>query len=42
MSRIYQPDGFAIGLFGVGLVALFLPLLVMPGWIAMLAPLLAG
>ena len=32
-----RPDGFAMGLFLFGLVLLFVPLLAMPGLIAMLA-----
>lgn len=34
-----RPDGFAIGLFLFGLVMSFVPLMLMPGLIAMLAAL---
>jgi hypothetical protein len=37
MKGILRPDGFAIGLFVLGTVLLLLPLMLMPGVIAMLA-----
>ena len=37
MRRTYRPDGFAIGLFLFGLVMFFVPLMLMPGFVAMLA-----
>ena len=33
-SGLFRPDGFAIGLFVPGVVLLFVPLMVMPGVIA--------
>ena len=36
-SDLLRPDGFAIGLFAFGLVMLFVPMMLMPGVIAMLA-----
>ena len=38
-SHILRPDAFAIGLFIFGFVMFFLPLMRMPGFIAMLAAL---
>jgi hypothetical protein len=37
VRSILRPDGFAIGLFMLGVVLLFVPLMVMPGLIAMLS-----
>lgn len=37
MTRTLQPDGFSIGLFLLGVVMLFVPLMIMPGLVAMLA-----
>jgi xanthine/uracil/vitamin C permease (AzgA family) len=37
VRSILRPDGFAIGLFLLGVVLLFVPLTVMPGLIAMLS-----
>ena len=37
MNNILRPDCFAIGLFLLGVVMLFAPLMVMPGLIATLA-----
>jgi hypothetical protein len=37
VRSILRPDGFAIGLFLLGVVLLFVPLMVMPGLIAMLS-----
>jgi len=37
VKGIIRPDGFAIGLFLLGVVMLFVPLMVMPGVVAMLA-----
>lgn len=37
MRSTLRPDGFAIGLFLFGLVMFFLPLMLMPGLIAMLS-----
>lgn len=34
VKDIIRPDGFAIGLFVVGVVLLFVPLMLMPGLIA--------
>ena len=34
---LLRPDGFAIGLFVVGVVLLFVPLMVMPGVIAIIS-----
>ena len=39
MKSIFRPDWFALGLFIFGLVMLFVPLMVMPGLIAMLSAL---
>ena len=39
MTRILQPDGFSIGLFLLGVVMLFVPLMLMPGLVAVLASL---
>jgi hypothetical protein len=36
-SGLFRPDDFALGLFGFGVVMLFLPMLRMPGLAAMLA-----
>ena len=36
-KAIFRPDDFAIGLFAFGFVMLFLPMLLMPGLIAMFA-----
>jgi len=37
MSKsIWRPDGFALGLFGVGLILFVMPLMLMPGVIAIL------
>ena len=35
--QFLKPDGFAIGLFVVGIVMVFLPMMLMPGLIAMIA-----
>jgi hypothetical protein len=37
VKSVLRPDGFAIGLFLLGLVLFFVPLMVMPGLVAMLA-----
>ena len=37
MKSALRPDGFALGLFLIGLVMFFVPLMLMPGLIAMLA-----
>ena len=37
MSGILRPDGFAIGLFVFGAIMLFVPLMMMPGLLAMIA-----
>jgi len=37
MRSLARPDGFAIGLFAVGFIMLFVPLMLMPGLTAMLA-----
>ena len=39
MKSAFRPDGFAIGLFVFGLILLFVPLMVMPGLIAMVSAL---
>lgn len=39
VKSILRPDGFAIGLFLSGLVLFFLPLMLMPGLVAILAAL---
>jgi hypothetical protein len=36
-GNLFRPDGFAIGLLAIGLIMLFLPLMAMPGLIAILA-----
>ena len=35
-KSIWRPDGFALGLFAVGLILMILPLMLMPGVIAIL------
>ena len=35
-KSIWRPDGFAIGLFGAGIILFILPLMQMPGLIAIL------
>jgi hypothetical protein len=37
VKSILRPDGFAVGLFLLGLVLFFVPLMVMPGLVAMVA-----
>jgi hypothetical protein len=37
VKDIIRPDGFAIGLFLLGVAMLFVPLMVMPGLVAMLS-----
>jgi preprotein translocase subunit SecD len=36
-STAFRPDGFAIGLFAFGVVMLFVPLMLMPGVIAIVS-----
>jgi hypothetical protein len=37
MKSLFRPDGFAIGLFAVGVIMLFVPLMLIPGLTAILA-----
>ena len=37
MMSLVRPDGFAISLFVVGIIMLFVPMMLMPGLTAMLA-----
>jgi hypothetical protein len=37
MMSLVRPDGFAISLFVVGIIMLFVPMMLMPGLVAMLA-----
>jgi hypothetical protein len=38
--RLLRPDGFAIALFALGFIMFFLPIMLMPGLVAMLAALI--
>jgi len=37
MKSLVRPDGFAIGLFAIGFIMLFVPMMPMPGLTAMLS-----
>jgi hypothetical protein len=37
VGKILRPDGFAIGLFALGIAILFVPLMIIPGFVAILA-----
>lgn len=39
MRRILQPDGFTIGLFLFGAIMLLVPMMIVPGIVAMLSAL---
>ena len=39
MKGMLRPDGFAIGLFLFGLVMFFMPLMLIPGMVAMISAL---